>query len=396
VASPCDDRAVDVTALATGGRWRFGRSTDDRVVLGVAGGLGARLGVPPTTVRILLAFLAVVSGVGVVLYLVAFALSDGRAATTARPEPRRQLSLSCFAAALALVLRSVGLWPGDAIVLPAAAVAAGALLLWSRAQPTAGDPLDQVMAGRYAAVRMAAGVALAAGAFVALAAEGGLDRVPRSLAALALAAGAATMIAGPWFVATRRQALSAQREQIRSEEKAAVAAHVHDSVLQSLALIQRAGDDPRRVAVLARRQERELRSWLYGDQRAQADTLAAAVERMTTDLELDHQVRIDCVVVGDRRIDDTVTALVGALREAVVNAAKHADVPAVGVYVEVEPSGVTAFVRDTGVGFDPAAVPSHRRGVPTASSGRLEHVGGAATITTVVGQGTEIELRIPA
>ncbi len=182
---------------------------------------------------------------------------------------------------------------------------------------------------------------------------------------------------------------------IRSEERAAVAAHLHDSVLQTLALVQRHAADPTQVARLARSQERELRSWLYAPQVATGGTWAGLVERLVAEVEADHVVTVDPVVVGDLAVDDAVAALGQATREAVVNAAKHSGSAEVALYTEVTASAVTVFVRDRGTGFDPATVPSDRRGLRDSVVGRLQRVGGTAVVHSGPGEGTEVELVLP-
>jgi signal transduction histidine kinase len=210
-------------------------------------------------------------------------------------------------------------------------------------------------------------------------------------------AGALLLIAGPWLwrLALERDAERSAR--IRTEERADVAARVHDSVLQTLALIQRHSGEPRRVAALARRQERELRGWLYedrplGDERA---SLVAALSAAAADVEELHGVRVELASAGDCPVDDGAGALVLAAREAMTNAAKFADVDEIDVYAEVTDDAVSVFVRDRGAGFDRAAVPADRRGLADSIEGRLARAGGSATISSAPGQGTEVELRLP-
>ena len=160
------------------------------------------------------------------------------------------------------------------------------------------------------------------------------------LAVLAALAGA-VLLFGPWVGRVVDELGRERRERVRQEERAELAAHLHDSVLQTLALIQRSSDDPRRIATLARVQERELRAWLYGTGRVAGSTapvtLTDAVEAVAAEVEALHHLAVDVVVVGDAPVDDRVVALLGAVREAVTNAAKHAQVDEVAVYVEVTP-----------------------------------------------------------
>jgi signal transduction histidine kinase len=163
-------------------------------------------------------------------------------------------------------------------------------------------------------------------------------------------------------------------------------------VLQTLALIQRHADEPREVARLARGQERELRTWLYRPEDRQQSKLAAALESVAGEVEDAYVVQVESVDVGDAEVDEHLGALVQATREALVNAAKHAGVGTISLYAEVEPEEVTVFVRDRGAGFDPELVDSDRHGVRGSIVGRMERHGGAATIRSTIGAGTEVEL----
>ena len=189
-----------------------------------------------------------------------------------------------------------------------------------------------------------------------------------------------------------------RRERIRSEERSEIAAHLHDSVLQTLALIQRA-DAPGRARTLARRQERELRAWLFDERPPDATvgsptSIGTALERVVTDVEDAHDVEVDLVVVGECPMEPRLDALVAAVREAAHNAARHAGVAEVSVYVEVEPHRVTAYVRDRGKGFELDAVEPGRVGVRESIIGRMARHGGRAEVHTAPGEGTEVVLEI--
>jgi signal transduction histidine kinase len=195
-----------------------------------------------------------------------------------------------------------------------------------------------------------------------------------------------------------RQLGEERRERIRSEERAEVAAHLHDSVLQTLALIQRSGQRDRMVA-LARSQERELRAWLYGRRRPAEpgvdNVLTAALDDMASRIERRHEVPVEVVTVGDCSIDERNQAVVDATAEAVQNAAKHAEAPAVSVYAEVDHEAIRVFIRDQGRGFKPTAVPADRRGIADSIRGRIARYGGTAVITSQPGEGTEVKLWMP-
>jgi signal transduction histidine kinase len=201
------------------------------------------------------------------------------------------------------------------------------------------------------------------------------------------------LVLGPWAwrLAVERDAERTAR--IRSEERADLAARVHDSVLQTLALIQREGDDPRRVAALARRQERELRAWLYPGARAEGASLASAIETAAAEVEELHGVPVELVRTGDAPLDDRVEALVLAAREAMANSARHSGADEVSTFVDVGKDQIAVYVRDRGSGFDPAAVPEASHGITESIRGRMERAGGTAELTSSAA-GTEVELRL--
>jgi len=368
----------------------------DRVITGTAGGWADAYGIDPTVVRVALALLTFVAGLGAVVYAVMFVVSDPPDSTAstdrAGGDHRHDLAVATGTAALLVGARHLGVWPGDRIMLPAAAVALGVAIAWSRTRRSVDrrHPLIQPI------VRLTAGVALLIAGVASLAnLTGGLGSVGASLSAIAVVLGGLAMFGAPALGRILRDLDEERSMRIREDELARVSAHLHDSVLQSLVLIQRS-DDPRRMASLARRQERELRAWLYGDAPIGAPlSLAAAIGALTIDLEADHDVRIEAVIVGDQPLDDEARTLIAALREAIVNAARHADVDRIDVFVEADDAELTGFVRDTGRGFDTAHIPADRHGINDSIVGRVQRAGGAATVESNVGVGTEVEVRIP-
>ena len=164
-------------------------------------------------------------------------------------------------------------------------------------------------------------------------------------------------------------------------------------MLQTLALIQRHADEPQAVGRLARSQERELRAWLYDPEVVrEGGTWAGLIAGMVADVEADHELTVDPVVVGDAPLDDALADLGRATREALVNAAKHSGVTAADLYTEVTPERVSVFVRDRGKGFDPTTVSDDRRGLRDSVHGRLARLGGTTEIRSAPGEGTEVEL----
>jgi len=375
-------------------------------------------------VRLAFVVLAFAGGVGVVVYLVLWAFApespDGGdsgetsvAGIAAGPASRRDNVEKTAAFALVVVgalllLREAGVWFGDAVVWPVALGAFGSALIWTRADDAGRArfarvasrvprfPVEGALTGRLSRPRILPGGILIAGGMAAfLAANNALVAFRNVVFAVVVTVTGLGLILGPWVWRLARQLADERRERIRSEERADMAAHLHDSVLQSLALIQRAAT-PQEMVTLARGQERELRAWLYGRSGPAAhDLLSTAIEEMAGRVERLHHVPVEAVVVGDCPLDDRVQSLVQATGEAAMNAARHAGVDTISVYVEVEPEQVSAFVRDQGKGFDPGAVPQDRRGIADSIVGRMERVGGTAAVESRVGEGAEVKLRLP-
>ena len=230
--------------------------------------------------------------------------------------------------------------------------------------------------------------------------SGDLSTLALVAASGGVAAAGVALLFGPTLATLRDDLAHERRERIRVEERSEIAAHLHDGVLQTLALMQNRADDPREVVRLARRQERELRQWLELGTPASpgveaSATLAALLTDQLAVVEDDHGVPIELVCVGDAESDDTVLALVAAVREAALNAVRHAGVERVDVFAEVDGSTVEAFVRDRGHGFDPDDVDPSRRGVRESIVGRIERAGGSAEVRSTIGSGTEVRLRVP-
>ena len=382
--------------LSVPDRLRVPRGSD-RVVAGVASGWAGRWGVEPTVVRAAVGLLTLAGGLGVVLYGAAAILSIEGAETSDGPAPanadrwRRELAIGCATGAVLVACRIVGLWPGDGIMVPAAAVATGISVVWTIGgrPPSIGGATLRVLQVVVALVLVFAGVASLASR------TRGLAGVGASAGAIAVVVGGLAIVAAPAIGRLLRRLDDERAARIREDERATMAAELHDSVLQSLVLMQRTSD-PKRMTIIARRQERELRAWLYGTTReGEPTSLHAAVDVLAVAIEADHEVRVEAVVVGDQPLDDAARALVAAVREAVVNAARHAGVERVDVFVEADEAELTGFVRDTGRGFDPAAVADDRRGISESIVGRIERLGGTAVLTSAPGSGTEVELRVP-
>jgi signal transduction histidine kinase len=394
---------------------RLTRRRDGRWLAGVCNGLAAALGVQVGALRSVVVLLALGSLPAVVLlYALAwvFLPPEGDVEPGSLTIGGQPADMVDAAAVLAIVAGAVLLlgqftaWLPGTVVAPAvlAIVGAGLAWGWGGRGGASGAGL-----GRWERIRplfMAVGVSLVIlGGLATLAAVGDLRSIGRSAAGAAVLTTGAVLLFGPWMARLARNLTDERRQRIRSEERSEVAAHLHDGVLQTLALIQKRAGDDKAVRSLARRQERELRSWLYGAQgpgspwesngATHATTVASLLRRELDDVEDRYGVRLDAVLVGDAPLDDAGRALVMAGREAALNAARHAGVDTVDVYLEVEPDRLSLFVRDRGRGFDPAAVPPDRRGVADSISARVRRHGGTAEVRSAPGEGAEVELSVP-
>jgi len=389
------------------------RSDTDRVIAGVAGGLGRRLGVDPLLLRLGFGVLVAAGGLGLALYVAAWALSVEPAPGALPPVrwlPReRQIAATgCIVIGILLICRQIGLWFGDPVVWPLALAAGGSGLIWSRGEeggrrpwPGAGEhgpgnPLGMVISGRGSALRVGAGALLvAAGMAAFLLANRALASTKTTALAVAVTITGIGLIVGPWIARLARETAEERRRRVRSEERAEIAAHLHDSVLHTLALIQRS-EAPAEITSLARRQERELRAWLSDRPAVEAEQdLRGAVDALASRVEEHHSVTVETVVVGDIAVDDRVRALLLACQEAVTNAARHSGSPQVSLYLEADDDGVTAYVRDEGKGFDPGSIPADRRGIAESIVGRMRRFGGSASVVSRPGEGTEVQLHLP-
>jgi signal transduction histidine kinase len=418
-------------------RPRFERDTENAIVAGLLAGLARRLDVDPLLVRIVFGVLVVVtSGAALVVYVIAWPFvpadhEEGRPATKTerwlkRASSPRRLRLAAgvglLTLATLLVFRELGIWWSDAVIWPLVMAASGAALLWAQSRamqpglevepeshavattaaetpaPAAAAEAPVRRAGAADLYRGGFGVALVVGAgLLFLSANDALGGAREAVLVAVAAIAALALILAPFLWRLGRNLAAERAERIRSQERAELAAHLHDSVLQTLTLMQKRADNPREVATLARRQERELRSWLFDGRSRRTASLATAIEDAAAEVEDAHGVPIEVVVVGDLELDERAAALVAATREALTNAAKFAgDAGAVAVYAEMQNGAAQVFVRDRGAGFDPERIPDDRRGVRESIVGRMERHGGKATVRSTPGSGTEIELTLEA
>ncbi len=374
------------------------RPREGRLLSGVAAGTAAHLGLEPLLVRVAFV-IAATFGVGVVAYALLWLTmpaTDVVPAVATRPDDgtgpsRRQVwGLGLLGLGALAAVTQVLDWGNSGLAFPLLLVGAGLTVIWRQLDT------DRTLARGSARWVLAGGALLGAlGVGLLLLTTGQLANARNGFAATLVILVGVALATAPLWRRLLDQRAAERSARIRSEERAAVAAHLHDSVLQTLALIQRHADQPQQVSRLARSQERELRAWLYEPAVATGGTWAGTLASVVAEVEADHEVTVDQVVVGDAPLDEAVSALGQATREAVVNAAKHSGSSSVALYSEVGDGAVTVFVRDRGVGFDPSGIPADRRGLRDSVVGRLVRYGGTAQVRSAPGEGTEVELCLP-
>ena len=389
---------------------RLYRSPEKRLLGGVARGLSMHLGVEVWLVRLSFALLALINGIGIVAYAAFWLFVPlGRVPPVERSEPRPSVRAMLMFGLVVEAAVVFGVDRFDApgnwnVLLPVIAVVAGLAVLWRQADDEQRSRWFSPRGrGPWAPARILLGSLVVLGGITVLISNGApWSRNGRVLlAALALVAGV-LLIALPFLLRLFRDLSAERSERIRSQERAEVAALMHDSVLHTLTLIQRSSADSAEVARLARAQERELRTWLYdgGPRPGSApapETFVRAVKTAVAEVEDGHGVQIEVVTVGDAPLDDRLRACVAATREAAVNAAKYAKGAPITVYAEVETQGgktqgAEVYVRDRGPGFDLDTVASDRMGIRESIIGRMGRYGGRASIRTAPGEGTEVRI----
>ncbi len=388
------------------------RRRSGRLVAGVAGGVADHLGVAVLWVRLGFVVLAGLTGIGALAYGLLWVFVRQEPADVrrrvSRAEHQQAVGLAALGIAAALVASARGHSVVGWIVGPLGVAAVGAAVVWREADETQRRRWTRgatgIAGGGWTGVlRVLAGALfVATGIAVFLLGNLQLDQLQFGLLAVLATLVGVAVLTVPWWVRLVRDLGEERRQRIVEAERAEIAAHLHDSVLQTLALIQRQADEPREVARLARGQERELRHWLYGTGgygRTEGESgagLADALAEAAAEVEDTYALTVRPVVVGgDRPLDDGMRALVLAAREAMVNAAKHAGVEEVAVYAEVEPTEVNVFVRDRGRGFEPDAVPADRHGLADSVRARMTRHGGSVRLRSALGEGTEVQLTMP-
>jgi signal transduction histidine kinase len=395
------------------------RRKGDRLAGGVAAGLASRTGFDVNVVRLVFIVATVVTGgFFVVCYVLAWLLvpadgAEGNIASQAVTD-RRGLAVAAGLGSLVVMVWIIAQVLGtgwlSSLAWPLGLSAIGLMLIWRNApadeQATMrqlAEPLLSVTGGEghsRIVLRAAVALVLLVGGLATLLSGHHASAFLRPLGGVVLVIAAIVVAFGPWWLRIARDLVLERQARARAEERADMAARVHDSVLQTLALIQRGADDPQRVIQLARAQERELRTWLF-DGRAPGSmgeagmTLADGVRLIQQDVEAQHGIAVEAVTVGDCELDDDLSALLAAAREATVNAAKWSGADVASLFAEVELTAVSLFVRDRGKGFDPEAVPADRKGLAESVHARMARRGGSATVRSVRGEGTEVSLTMP-
>jgi signal transduction histidine kinase len=402
-----------------GSRLPLRREREGRLAGGVMAGISTKTGVDVTALRVTLVVITLLSsGIAAAAYVVAWLLlpfaGDSANIASRAVSDRRGIGIVALIASIlgvVLVVASV-LDAGwlNAVAWPMIISVCGIVLIWRNADPDeqallhrlAGPVFTQATAGAkerlWLRVLITAAL-IGCGLVFLVHGRHHTDLLPPLGGILLVLAGTAVAL-GPWWMRVARDLVDERQARIRAEERADMAARVHDSVLQTLALIQRRASEPQQVIQLARGQERELRAWLFDDQapgtiKGEGVTLAAGIKKIQQDVETQHRIAVDAVTVGDCELDEDLEATLGAAREATVNAAKWSGSDTVSLFAEVEPEAVSIFVRDRGRGFDPDAVSGDRKGLAESVRARMSRRGGSAMIRSAPGEGTEVTLTMP-
>lgn len=375
---------------------------------GVCAGIATHLGVNVWLVRAIFVGLLFLNGVGALAYALAIALipagnpaSPQLAAPTRLAAQLNQLqskdgrdqAATIFSGVVLLALAAILVawsrgWLESNAYLPLLIIGCGAALAWSQAEEVMHTPRSMA-----AIARLAAGLALAVlGVLIWLSDHTDMSGMLIGAFAALVMLSVVALVLAPLWLGVIRQLSQTQAAQARASERADIAAHLHDSVLQTLTLLRAQADDPQRVAALALSQERELRAWLYGDNHPTNENLRSEVESVSREIEQLYGVPVDSVIVGDTPATAKTRVLTSALREALANAVRHGK-PPISLYVEVSGQEVEAYVRDHGAGFELEAINPDRHGVRDSIIGRMQRHGGSATIRARE-PGTEVCLRL--
>jgi signal transduction histidine kinase len=396
---------------------RLYRARDGRLLAGVAAGIAAHLRISVIAVRVVFVLLLGLNGLGALLYAAFWAVLPREPVVATDQPPRRDwMQLLPFVAigAGVVLLQALSGWGGVTATLGwlVAVIAVGAGVIWHQADPARrrrwseavpgapwlGAVLEESDRRAYLLRFIGGGLLVSVGIIGVIAVYAPVEdfsAVVNGIVFAVVALAGVGLIAAPVMWRIFGQLRNEREARIREQERAEVAAMVHDQVLHTLALIQRNAGDAKSVQRLARGQERSLRNWLYKPTGSPTERLGAALEEVAAEVEDSFAIAVETVVVGDREVDGKIAALVAASREALVNAARHAKVQSVSLYAEVEAEQISVFVRDRGAGFNPDEISDHRHGVRGSIIGRMGRHGGRAEIISAPGEGTEVRLFLP-
>jgi signal transduction histidine kinase len=397
------------------------RSSAGSVLGGVCSGLAVRLGVRDRTIRIMFSASALFFGFGLLLYVAVWLLlarsgeeaSIGSRLVAKRRQARSLLLLLVVVLAVLAFLNALNLRGTGGFAWSIALSAIGLFAVWHGSSPDEKAHLEGVINAapvmgaassrgwKALLLRVVPGIVLVVVGLQILNKIGGIwgAAVPALLGAVVLLVGLLVLLA-PWWLQNVKDLSSERRERVRIEERASMVAHIHDSVLQTLTLIERVASSESDVIRLARAQERELRQWLFnpdsvGTSGPTDDSFASLLGAVENDVENDYGVKVQLVVVGDCPSDEKTRLLVAAGREAAINSAKWSTASTITIFGEVETTKISLFVRDTGQGFDPDNVASDRQGIALSIKQRMTQIGGGTLIRSTLGHGTEVELVLP-
>ncbi|HEY2215020.1 MAG TPA: PspC domain-containing protein, partial [Acidimicrobiales bacterium] len=394
------------------------RNSEGRVIAGVCAGVSQATGIDITFVRIGFVLLGLVNGISVFFYVLAWLVvplnSESTNIFSRAVRDRRGIRLAVATVPAFIVLQIVvsvlhigylGFFSWPVFI----ALALG-ILIWRNASDQERIWINNDVApmlqsggthsGWKLIIRIGLGVALAVGGIITLVLGHASVAALRPVGGAILLMAAIVVVLGPWWLSLLRDLVQERQARSVAEERASMAAHVHDSVLQTLALIQRSVDDPQNVIRLARAQERELRAWLFegrppGSPGEDATMLGEGISMLQQHVEADHGITVHVVLVGDCVLTDGSRALLSAAQEATVNAAKWSGEEEVSLYAEVEPNAINLFVRDRGHGFDPTTVPDDRQGIAQSMKARMARYGGSVSVRSSPGNGAEVEFSLP-
>lgn len=370
---------------------RATRDPNNRWIAGVCAGLAENWRWPVWVVRMAFLVGVLANGLGALFYLVLWLMlplrdpsRDSRSADLGRLVAFGAVVVGLFVLASATGREVMHGW-----IAPLALLAIGSAIIWQqRSQVTAPK--------RWAIVPALLGVFLVVGGVMALVVgEVGWWQGLRFAGIALLIVGGLALLASPWLVGVYTDLIAERSARIREQERTEIATRVHDSVLQTLTLIQKNADDAAEVTRLARGESRRLRSWLYEPELEPHESLVASLQAVCKDTEQEYGVIVDLVTVGDLPWGEALDPFVAATKEAIVNAAKHAGGSAsISVYCEITENSLQVFIRDRGVGFDPAEVAADRQGIRESIVGRMRRAGGSADVSSSPA-GTQVTISIP-